>query len=321
MTSSETPEDTGGTQFSLRRLRAFRALLETGKVTSAARVLGVSQPAVSRMLAQLEDEVGVRLFARRKGRLIPTPEAQVLARDVDKTLTDFERLRRTARGIRDRDEARLRLAVTPLLYQCIVLPSMEAFVADNPDLSVTLEVTTTDTIVERVATGQTELGLASLPVTHPGAEAVTLFRADSVCILPRDHRLAALDVVRPQDLVDEPFIATTRRYPSRHRIDDLFRRAGVPLRVRAETSTAGVACDLVAHGFGVTLLNAMTATAFLGPKLTTRPFAPRLSHEFGFLFRTDQAPSAITRRFVDHLKGAMADRVPPHIAALVEILP
>src|SRR3546814_1206589 len=96
-----------------RMMEAFNAVMEAGSVSAAARCLGVSQPAVSRLLKQFEDDLGFPLFHRAKGKLTPTPEAHRLSVDVGNALDGIDRVRRSAEDVRRPGAGQLRPGVPP----------------------------------------------------------------------------------------------------------------------------------------------------------------------------------------------------------------
>ena len=124
--------DTAPFTANLRSLECFRAIIVTGSATAAARQLGLTQPAVSRMLAMLEAAVGFELFHRRKGRLIPTDEALALHREVDIALQSVDRVSRLARNLRNEDFGALSIVSPPSFAEGILSRVIAEFIAEHP---------------------------------------------------------------------------------------------------------------------------------------------------------------------------------------------
>jgi len=97
----------------LRHLEIFRAVLANGSATKAARSMGISQPAVSRVLARFEQDMGLTLFKREGSGLVPTPEALLLGEEVERTCNGYDGLLRRAKGIREMGEGHLASARSP----------------------------------------------------------------------------------------------------------------------------------------------------------------------------------------------------------------
>jgi DNA-binding transcriptional LysR family regulator len=207
--------------------------------------------------------------------------------------------------------ATLRLGVTPMLYEVVVLPVLPKLLERHPDLLLTLEIGISDSVSDWLLREQVELGLASLLDSHPGIEAEPLVSTHSVCVIPADHPLAALDQVGPEDLAPYDLVTMTRRFSSRHRIEQLFRKAGVPLRLRVETNVAGTILDMVRAGSGVAILNGLSWIPRMNSELVARPFHPTLHHRYGFLHIADRGLSAVARDLTalvrEHARATLPD--------------
>lgn len=289
-----------------RMMEAFHAVMEAGSVSAAARILGVSQPAVSRLLKQFEEELGFSLFHRAKGKLTPTPEAHRLSIDVGSALEGIDRVRRSAEDVRRHGTGRLRLGVTPMLYEAVLHDLLRGFLPRHPHLMLTVETGLTDMMVDWLLRDQVELAFASMLETHPGIDAIPLIETQSVVLMPPRHRLAAKRAVGVEDLAEVPLITMTRRYPSRHRIEQMFRRAGVPMRLRAETNISGTICDLVRMGEGVAILNALSWGGAGRGDLEARPLTPRLINRYGVLRLADRGFSAPAEQLIAAIRSHLA---------------
>ncbi|WP_193369868.1 LysR family transcriptional regulator [Pelagibius marinus] len=286
-----------------RMMEAFQAVMEAGSVSAAARYLGVSQPAVSRLLKQFEEELGFSLFHRAKGKLTPTPEAHRLAIDVGQALDGIDRVRRSAEDVRRHGTGRLRIGVTPMLYEAVLHRLLDGFLSEHPHLVLTMETGLTEMMIDWLLRDQVELAFASLLESHPGIDAIPLIETHSVVLMPPDHPLTAKHAIGVEDLAEVPLITMTRRYPSRHRIEQMFRRAGVPMRLRAETNLSGTICDLVRLGQGVAILNALSWGGAGRGDLAARPLTPRLVNRYGVLHLADRGFSRPAQQLIAALRA------------------
>ena len=100
-------------KITFRQIDAFKTVVQTGTVTESARMLGISQPAVSRLISDLESEIGFKLFARSGRNLKATPEALLLVEEVRRALSGLEQIKLTASAIKRFKPAQLRLISTP----------------------------------------------------------------------------------------------------------------------------------------------------------------------------------------------------------------
>lgn len=289
-----------------RMMEAFHAVMEAGSVSAAARYLGISQPAVSRLLKQFEEELGFSLFHRAKGKLSPTPEAHRLSVDVGHALDGIDRVRRSAEDVRRHGVGRLRIGVTPMLYEAVLHRLLKGFLHEHPQLILTMETGLTDMMIDWLLRDQVELAFASLLESHPGVEAIPLIETHSVVLMPPGHPLEAKRAIGVEDLAEVPLVTMTRRYSSRHRIEQMFRRAGVPMRLRAETNLSGTICDLVRMGQGVAILNALSWGGAGQGDLEARPLTPRLSNRYGVLHLADRGFSRPAQQLIAAIRAHLA---------------
>lgn len=292
-----------------RMMEAFYTVMVAGSVSGAARALGISQPAVSRLLKQFEEELGFALFYRGKGKLTPTPEAHLLSVDVGHALDSIDRVSRSADDVRRYGVEYLRIGVTPMLYQAVLHRLLEHFLTDQPHLVLTMETGVTGTMVELLLRDQVEIAFASLLSGHPGIEAIPLIETESVVLLPRGHWLSDKESIDPEDLSEVPLIAMTRRYPSRHRIEQFFRSAGVSMNLHAETNFTSAICDLVRMGQGVAIMNALSWDGGDGT-LEVRPLTSRLGNRYGILHVADRDLSRVALQLVAALRAHLAESMP-----------
>src|SRR6056297_109775 len=145
-----------------RQISAFRHVMNLGSVTAAARAMSVSQPAVSRHIADLEADLGFALFERRSGKLHPLPEARTLGQEVERMFYGLDRLKAFAREMRGLAHAQIAIASLPMASFRILPRVVSAFVAAHPGIRVTHNVHTSPRIVDLVAAGQADFGIAQL---------------------------------------------------------------------------------------------------------------------------------------------------------------
>jgi DNA-binding transcriptional LysR family regulator len=300
----------------IRQLEAFRAVATSGSTTAAARVLDMSQPAVSRLLAQFEEDLGVELFSRHKNRLIVTPQALRLLDGVERTIEEMRRIERLAseirHGVRD---VLIRLAVPPTVAERVMPVVLKAFLAAWPDAVVEILPGGYEKMERQVGEGRADVALLMLPTRFPGLRVGPTLSASSVCVMPAGHPLARLAVVAPADLAGVPLILLGRERSSRLEIERLFRWHGVTPEVRIETHTVGCACAHVAGGLGVTIVNRLMANASTPSGVETRPFQPGLTTQYAVVQPPAPAANPVADALAQHLHrvlaGLLADQHPP----------
>jgi len=179
----------------LRQLEAFRATMHAGTVVAAAGLLNVTQPAVSRLIAELERRIGFALFERRGRRLVPTAEAQQLYREIERLQLGVERVAQVAADIKLRRAGALRLAVLPALAQWFAPRVATRFLSTRPDVTLFIDSLPSRQIADLVAIHQYDLGVVERPAPRPALEIEPFEGIETVAVLPARHRLAARDVI------------------------------------------------------------------------------------------------------------------------------
>jgi len=296
-----------------KQLEAFQAIMATGSTTGAAERLGLSQSAVSRLLAQFEEDLGLTLFARRKGRLVATAEAEALLHDAQGLVESTQCFRRHSEQLRVGGFKRrlLKVAVPGTLASELMPPVAERFMREHPD--VVLEVLsgsyreTEHAILSRDA----DLGLVRLPMEMPGLQATACLESDAVCIMPKGHRLEKLKAVSPLDLEEVPLVLLGRQRLLRHEVDMAFRQARVMPRVAIEVHSVSVACSFVAQGLGVSIVNALLAGYCRHLKFSSRPFNPRISYQLGVATLANAPASPLYQAFGQLLVEAIMGSTRP----------
>ncbi len=227
----------------LRQLEAFHTLMGVGSVTRAAMVMGVSQPTVSRLIADMEAETGLQLFDRSSRGLQPTPEALAFDTEVGRAFAGLSHLESVARAMRG--SARLSIAATPSVLPEFTDGVLAPFVRGRPDVVLSLDVQTTRRTLEWVLASQVDLGLTFEPVSHPELTATVVGRMHAACLVPKRHRLARSRApISLAELAGEDFVAFRPDSLFRQQLERLFETAGVAPRVRAEARTTEAAALL-----------------------------------------------------------------------------
>lgn len=284
-------------------VEAFDAVMRTGGTTRAADLLGISQPAVSRSLARLASAVRFPLFRTVKGRLVPTPEAELFHAEVRAAFVGLDRLRATAAAVREFGSGTLRVAAYPALGLSFVPKAVRQFREEWPEVRLTFHVAGSTAIRDLVASGHMDVGLAADEIETTGVAARTFMTPAAVCVMPPGHRLGSEAVITPAHLAGEPLVALSPDDTVQRRLNRLFAEAGVEPRIVVETQYSETLCNLVLEGVGLGLANAASvrASGFAGRGLLVRPFRPEAHFRALLLTPPDRVPSALADAFVKAL--------------------
>jgi DNA-binding transcriptional LysR family regulator len=285
-----------------RQLEAFRAVMLTGSITAGANHLRLSQPAVTRLVRDLERSLGLTLFERDRGRIRPTSAATELSREVDRCFVGLDRIAKAAADLRQGRAGRLRIAAIPALAVGVLPEILARFLADRPQLGVELMDGSSAEIAEWIADGAYDLGFATGAAAHPAVTTHRLPPVRAFAVLPPGHRLARQATIRPSDLAGEALIAPYPWTRLRTRLDESLARAGVEPELRVETSLSAVAGAVAAAGGGVAVVEAFTAERLRGMGAEVRPFGDGVRVEYAVLTSSHRSLSVAAEAF---LKAAL----------------
>lgn len=319
----------------LRQLEAFAAVISTGSVTAAGRLLGRSQPAISRLVQELEHEIGYALFSRNGPRVTPTEQGFLLYEDVAHALQSLQHIRQRASEIAQGSQRPLSLLATPALAAGLVpqaLAQMEAEAADSIS-HIRVRSASPEQVAHGVLTGAAQMGVSSLPLEHRGLQVHWIGRAACVAVLPQGDPLASLEVVPLAALAERRVITMTNPYRLRGRLDDAFaaarpgEQAGQTQFMETNASVNAIAA--VRAGLGVSVLEPVTALGLPLQGVVVRPLDTEIPFLFGVV--TQQAApctpamDALCQTLIDVaqrlLPGFVLHDAREHAALLEEMLP
>jgi len=295
-----------------RQLETFRAVMVSGSASRASELLGITQPAVSRSIAELEESLGFALFDRVRGRLVPTPEGQLFFKDVAASFAGLDRLRSTAARIRDFGSGSLRIASLSALGSTLVPRAIRTFRKSHPNVAITLQVLLSSSVRELVANQQFDIGLAADEVDLAGVEHRMFQSSRAVCAIPPGHPLAAKDVIRPADLHEVPFIALSPEDRARARLTAALEQAGSKPQIVVETPFSQTVCALALEGVGLGLVNPPSTDGFAERGLVFRKLEPAIYFNTYLLFRPDSQRAQLVKRFTTALLNARGKNTIPH---------
>lgn len=285
-----------------RQIEVFSAVMKAGTVSRAAEILGVTQPGVSRLIADLERSLGFALFDRIRNRIVPTPEGRTFFKEVEASFRGMDRLRASAARIRDYGAGQLRVATLSALSASIVPSAIRRFRAIRPDAAVTLMVLPSRDVRDGVASGAFDIGLAADEIDVTGVVHQLFVQPRALCVLPMEHPLAAREVIGPHDLSGIDFVGYVPEDRARQRFEMLLSEMGaVPPRVVVETIYAATVCALVAEGVGVGMISAYAIAGCDQSRVVLRPFEPAVQTRSFLILPPDRPKSELVRDFIDCL--------------------
>ncbi|ABE46237.1 LysR substrate-binding domain-containing protein [Polaromonas sp. JS666] len=301
-------------RITLRHLEAFRAVMVRRSVTGAAEMLEVTQPVVTRLIADLEERIAIPLFTRTKGRLVPTPEAALLFKDVHQSLVGIERIANAASNIKALKLGHLEIAAAPSMALTFLPHAIASFTREHPDALVSMHMHSSSIVIDMVQSNRCDLGFAIMPMrTTRHGNSEILVSAKSVGVVPIHHRLASRQVLRPEDFEGESFISYPPLMDARTKIDSLMLSYGVNRRINVETPISAVITKLVEAGAGVSIIDPLTASFYTGGLLKFIPFEVEHVNDYSLVISERNSSTLILKPFIDHARREIRKMVPAHL--------
>jgi DNA-binding transcriptional LysR family regulator len=287
-----------------RQLEVFRAIMRDKSVTSAANSLGVSQPAVSKVLHHLESQLGYALFERIGGRLAPTTEALLLYEEADRVYRQLEVLKNLSQSIRENKVGLLRIGASSAVTYSILAKALLAFQKEHPTVKVHLNTLPKADIAELLLIGDIDFALTLSPVQAPTVRSQTLANVRMVVGLREDDPLAALNEITPLDLVGRPLISYGSQTDVGPKLEDAFHQVGLTRDLAVQISSSVCAPPLVSGGLGVALVDGLLRwNSFAG--LRTVPFSPEITMPLSISTNSARPVTRFYQPFLNALRSAL----------------
>ncbi len=286
----------------LRQIEVFRAVMVSGSVTDAARLLCVSQPGISRMLGHIELQLGLKLFQRIKGKLRPTPEAQTLYAQVEHVYHGVKRIEDCARELKTGGGLALRVLASPSIALELLPQAVSETMAQFPDAHVYMETQLVREIVGQLVAGDADLAIASLPVDHPMLQCKPLGQWSLCCVFHVDHPFSKRRSIHSRDILKERLIAFSPDTPQGKALGQWSAEVHSPIDAKIEVRSGQVACALAATGAGIAVVDSLTAHAWAHPALAFRPIAQAPTFNAYEIRNANVPPSLISNSLIARVK-------------------
>lgn len=294
----------------LRQMEVFRAVMLTGGVGGAAQLLHVSQPAVSKVLAQAGKQAGFALFERVKGRLVPTPEGEQLHAEIEVLWRGVERVRDVSCSLASPRTGTLRLAVSASLAPHLVPRAVALLCEQFPDLKSQMEILIAPIMVDALLDRSFDLGVALQPNDHPNLVRVQTWRCAFACVMREDHPLVRKKVIKPADLRGQRVITSAPNTPYGQALQRAYGPEAASLKLDLEVRSSASACWQAQAGGGVAVVDraAVAGDTFRG--LAVRPFQTRERLTVSILRNRYRPLSAVQKAFCSVFDSVWTQTMP-----------
>jgi LysR family hca operon transcriptional activator len=255
----------------LRHLRYFVAVVEAGSLTVAARKLHTSQPSLSRQIRDLEEEIGAQLLTRRARGIELTPAGQAFLEHARSVLSQVEAAAEAARRVAHPAKPCFVMGFLTGHELTWMPEAMQILRDELPNIDVMISSQYSPQLANALLKGNVDAAFLRRERGLPDLAYRVLIKEPLVAVLPKDHRLAGLKGISPQDLVGETFVGVSNTAPVlRAVIDNYLKRSGIKITPAHEVDHVVMGVSLIASTGGVGVLPAY-AQNFLTSSVTSRP--------------------------------------------------
>ncbi|WP_108658272.1 LysR family transcriptional regulator [Acuticoccus kandeliae] len=289
-------------EFTPREIEVFAAVMLHGTTTKAADALDITQPAVSKMLAQLAEKAGFPLFRKSRQRLVPTPEAHMLYAEVQRVFESARKISRAAKDIRELKGGRLNICALPAFGLTLMPEIIASFSQQHPSVSITLDIRSSVTVSQRASRNQLDIGIGvTTSDENPSLVRRALASTPPVCVMPKNHPLAQLKVVEADDLDGVDFISMGLGDPMRSQLDALCVKRGISRALKFDVGQSSACLSLVACGAGVAVVDRLSAWMARDLPIEIRDFRPHLDLNLSVYRPWGVIASTAADAFTEHL--------------------
>ena len=296
----------------LRQLEAFRATIRGGSITEAAKMMHISQPSVSRLIADLERAAGFPLFARVGRGLTPTVEGQQFYFGVEGMFVGIDRLEDLAKSIRTSQGGAISISTIQSIASIELPAVIGQMYRDNPEIRFTFNTRNTPSILDAVQMRQVDVGIVGRDADHEGVEVLFQRPAPYVCLLPEDHPLAL--EAGSLDLEDvamvETFVTFGSTYPDTMMSMDPELSQKLRARSRLSAANMPLAASLVRETGALAVTDPFSAEqAVRMGGVVFRPVVQNLTYFVTIIAAGREHLSRQAQSFVDLFAKRLSDRI------------
>lgn len=289
----------------VRQLEAFCKVMETGSMSEAARILGVSQPAVSKSVRLLEQALQLRLFKRSGDRLYPSMEAQRLYPSAKRIFEEIQTTNELSKKLRAAEVGTLKIAATYAMTAAFIPEAIEAFHNHRPLVNIQFMALPPRQIIELVAARDIDAGFLYEPIAMPKLKQLALCDIEIVCALPRDHHLSGKSIIDAKDLTNETIISFNDEAYAGSLLKRNAQAQGTEWHVAITVNQTVVAMTMAGAGIGVAVIDSLALNGDNSEHLIIKPFRPLTVLHVSAIMPVDKPFSQLSNEFITSLASVV----------------
>ena len=239
----------------LRQIEVIRAVMISGTITGAAKLLNVSAPGISRLIKYTERSLGVSFFMRQNGRYFPTPDAQLIFEQINAIYKKVDDLSEVVGKIGRGQLSELRIGSVPSIAQVMVPRAVEKIRRRYPDLKLDINILKIEEVIDYLLLGKGDCAAISYKLDHPALEFLPLASGRLFCIVPEGHILAERKKISAAEMTRFPLIGIDPTDPYGRIMSELFARNKLPYDITIRARFGNTVCSLVQARLGIAVID------------------------------------------------------------------
>ncbi|MFM2478881.1 LysR family transcriptional regulator [Celerinatantimonas sp. MCCC 1A17872] len=293
----------------LRLLEIFGSVMRCQTTVDAAYELGISQPAVSTGIKQLEGQLGFPLFERINRRLLPTEDARLLFDEVEPIFMMIRATENRVRSLRQGNAGVLRILSTPPLGTHAVPKALKRFMQDRSNVKINFDVVGLNQVVQAVELGVADIGLVLGLDEHPAVKVDKIATVQMVCMVPCDHPLYRESTINAKQLRNHNYIAQTIESPLGLSLAHAFQDSKLPYQPDIEVRYTSSAAILAEAGTALAFVDAITAYLNDWKDVKIIPFEQPINISVCIVTRLNSVKNRLIQDFIADIKSIIEQDV------------
>ena len=299
----------------LRQIEVIRAIMITGTIAGAAKLLNVSAPGISRLMKHTERSLRLKLFERRQGRYVPTPEAKDIFEQINGVYRKVDDLHSMLARIERGGDVEFKLGSVPSICHVMVPRAIERLRRKHPDLRIDINILKIEEALDYLLLGKGEIVAMSYKLDHPGLDFMPLAMGELLCIVPQNHPLAGYSSISAREIVQHQLIGIDPTDPYGRIMSEIFQRQGLQYEMAIKARFGTTVCSLVRAGLGIAIIDQFTVAHGSMQGIATIPIEEPTRFQTYVAMKNDKALSLYAETFVKLLREEMNAVVSPRLAA------
>jgi DNA-binding transcriptional LysR family regulator len=292
----------------LRQIEVIRAIMVTGSVGGAARLLNVSSPGISRVMKHAEGMLGLKLFSRKAGRYTPTSEANDIFSQINGVYERVEDLQFLIKRLKRGADAELKIGSVPSISNVMVPRAIADVRRRYPNLLIDIDILKIEEAINYLLLGKGEMVAVSHKAEHPMLTFEPLAKGRLKCIVPLGHPLAKREPVTADQIVRYPLIGIDPNDPYGRIMAGIFSNHALSYEVTIRARFGSTVCALVTQGLGVAIIDEFTLAADNWPNLRALEIVEATAFQTYIAYRKDTTLSSYCEHFIAALRDHMENR-------------